>query len=72
MAGIITPVYYGTKAKLVLSKLLDTPKENRSTCSGYFYDAFFNNWVGFTSIDNSLFELEFTSEKEAKFFCYNE
>lgn len=71
MAIIIPPVYYGTKAKLVLSKLLDTPKENRGTCSGYFYDCIFNNWVAFTNIEGSLLELEFNSEKEAKFFCYN-
>lgn len=60
-------IYTGTKAKLVLSRLLD--KSLHEECSGYFYDAFFNNWVGFDNSGNRLLELEFNSEETAKTFA---
>lgn len=79
MGNIITPVYYGTKAKLVLNKLLapvdDLPrwqlKLKKDKCSGYYYDYRSNKWIGFDNHNNDLWIEEFPEELDAKFFCYN-
>lgn len=79
MASIVTPVYYGTKAKLVLKKLLapvnDLPKWQlrleKDKCSGYYYNYMSDNWIAFDNSDNNLLILELNSQEEASFFCYN-
>ena len=73
------PVYYGTKAKLRLRKLLTSVNGTfrwklnleEDKCCGYYYDYRSNKWIGFDNHHNNLWIEEFPEELYAKFFCYN-
>lgn len=77
MGNTITPVYYGTKAKLVLNKLLapvdDLPrwqiKFEKDRCSGYYYEYLSNQWIAFDNTNNELIILELNTKEEAEFSC---
>lgn len=79
MASIVTPVHYGTKAKLVLKKLLAPVDDlsrwqlrlKKDICVGYYYNYMSDNWIAFDNSDNNLLILGINSQEEASFFCYN-